>query len=133
MAARGPADPPDRGEGWIVFIGVLFLLIGTLNLVYGIAAIDGARFFVGREEFILSDLRTWGWITLVLGVVQISAAVSITRGGTFGRIYGIAAASLNAFASLLALPGYPFWSLAVFALSVLVIYGLAVYGGRPSR
>jgi hypothetical protein len=115
-----------------VFIAVLFMLVGVLNLVYGIAAIDQARFFLRETEFIISDLRAWGWITLILGIVQISAAISITRGGTFGRIYGIVAASMNAVAALLALPGYPFWSLAIFALSILVIYGLTVYGGRPA-
>ena len=34
-------------------------------------------------------------------------------------------------AALLSIPAYPFWSLTVLALDVLIIYGLAAYGGDP--
>jgi hypothetical protein len=106
------------------------MLVGILNVIYGIAAIDDSSFFVNDTKYILSDLNTWGWVTLILGAVQILAAFSIWNGNQFGRWVGIAVAGLSAISALLSIPAYPFWSLAIFAVDVLVIYGLAAYGGQ---
>ena len=66
---------------------------------------------------------------VIVGAAPLAAAFSIWAGGTYGRWFGIAAATVNAIFALLSLPAYPFWSLAVFAVDILVIYGLAAYGG----
>ena len=107
----------------------MIVMVGVLNVIYGIAAIDNASFFIANQKYILSDLSTWGWVMLVLGSLQILAAFSIWSGGGFGRWFGIAVATVNAIAALLSIPAYPFWSLAIFAIDVLVIFGLAAYGG----
>ncbi len=122
----------EAGVGWIMFAGIMLMIAGVLNVIYGIAAIDNSKFFVHTTEtqYILSSLNTWGWITLILGALQILAAFSIWAGGTFGRWFGIAVAGLSAIGALMAIPAYPFWSLAVFAIDILIIYGLAAYGGR---
>jgi hypothetical protein len=125
-----PAVRDDRGDGLLVFAGVMMMVAGVLNCIYGIAAIDNARFFVNDAQFILSDLETWGWIVLALGVLQVCAAFSIWQGGVFGQWFGITAASLSAIGALLSIPAYPFFSLAIFAVDVTIIYGLAAYGGR---
>jgi uncharacterized membrane protein HdeD (DUF308 family) len=109
----------------------MIVTIGVLNTIYGIAAIGDSKFFIADQKYILSGLHTWGWVMLILGVLQIVAAFSIWSGASFGRWFGITVAVLNAIASFLALPAYPFWSLAVMTLDVLVIYGLAAYGGDP--
>jgi hypothetical protein len=74
-----------------------------------------------------------GWIILIVGVIQVFAAFSIWAGGQFGRWIGIIAASVSAIGVLLSIPGYPFWSLAVFGIDLLIIYGLSAYGGRRAR
>ncbi len=80
-----------------------------------------------------SSLHTWGWITIIIGIIQLTAGFSLFGGGTYGRVIGIVAASLGALAALLAIGGaYPFWVLGVFALCVLVIHGLVVYGQPES-
>ena len=119
----------DRGSGWITFAGVMIIMVAILNLIDGIAAISKSAFFTNNARYVFSDLRTWGWIVLILGGLQLAAAFSIWAGGTYGRWFGIAAATCNAIAALLSIPAYPFWSLAIFAVDVLVIYGLACYGG----
>jgi hypothetical protein len=132
MSTHTPsADPP--GIGWVLFAGSITVIVGTLNVIYGIAAVDKANFFVADQQFIVSDLQTWGWITLILGIVQIIAALSIWRGGQFGRWLGIFGAGFSAIAALLSIPAYPFWSLAIFAVDILIIYGLTAYGGYASR
>ncbi len=124
----------QEGSGWILFAGIMILIAGILNIVYGIAAIDNSKFFAGHTEFVVSSLKTWGWITLIIGILEVLAAFSIWAGGAFGAIFGIFAASISAIGALLSIPAYPFLSLAIFAIDILIIYGLAAYGarGRPS-
>jgi len=122
-----------RGVGRAIFAAILLLVAGTLNIVYGIAAISDANFYSGNTQYVFSSLHTWGWITVILGVIQLTAGFSLFGGGTYGRVIGIAAATLGAIGALLSVGGrYPFWSLGIFALCVIVIHGLVVYG-EPER
>jgi hypothetical protein len=116
-------------SGWVTFAGVMLFIAGVLNVIYGIAAIGDSKFFVQDQKYILSNLNTWGWITLILGVLQLFAAYSLWSGGLYGRFVAILAASLSAMAALLSIPAYPFWSLAIFAIDIIVIYQVAMYGG----
>jgi hypothetical protein len=112
-----------------VFVAILLLIAGTLNIIYGIAAIADANFWVGENHFVLANLHTWGWITLIIGIIQLFAGFSLFTGGTYGRVIGIIAASLGALGALLAVGGaYPFWALGVFAICLWCIHGLVVYG-----
>ena len=123
-----------RGTGRVVFAGVLLLVAGTLNIIYGIAAISDSKFFVDSTKYVFSSLHTWGWVTLLLGVIQLTAGFSLFAGGTYGRVIGITAASIGAIGALLAVGGaFPFWSLGIFALCVIVIHGLLVYGEPETR
>ena len=126
-AAYGPAGD---GSGWRLFAAIVMAIVALLNVIWGIAAISESRFFVEDTRYIISSLNTWGWVALVIGVVQLAACASIIRGGEFGRWFGIATAGVNAITALLSIPAYPAWSLTVFAIDILIVYGLAVYGGR---
>jgi hypothetical protein len=121
---------PTEGQGWVTFAGVMILIAGVLNVIYGIAAIDNANFYVADARYVFSDLATWGWIQLIVGAVQVIAAFAIWRGSEFGRWIGIGAASVNAIVQLLFLPSSPFLSLAIFAIDILIVFGLIAYGGR---
>ena len=106
----------------------MLMLIGTLDIIYGIAAISDSKFFVNDTTYVFSSLHTWGWITLILGVIALTAAFSLFAGGLYGRIIGIAAASLAAIGALLDVGGaHPWWALGEFAVCLIVIHGLAVY------
>jgi hypothetical protein len=112
-------------SGWWVFAGILLLVAGILNIVWGIAAIGDSKFFTAEATYILSGLHTWGWIILILGVLELVAAFSLWSGAEFGRWFGIFIAALNSIGALLSIPAYPFWSLAIFALSIIIVYKLA--------
>ena len=126
-------DETAKGAGWVVFAGIMVVIAGTLNIIWGIAAIDSANFFLEGDRYIFSDLSTWGWIILIIGVIQGIAAFSIWAGGEFGRWIGIIGATLSAIAALLSIPGYPLWSVSIFGIDILIIYGLVVYGGHQAR
>ena len=119
------------GGGWILFAGVMVMVAGFLNLIYGIAAIDNSGTFVEGSRFVIfDDLNTWGWIHAAIGVVQLIAAFSIWSGNEFGRFIGILSAAVSAVAIILFVNAFPFAALGIFILDLLVIYGLVVYGGR---
>ena len=122
----------ERGHGWVLFAGTMLMIAGALNFIYGIAAVSSSKFYVGDAKYVITDLKTYGWILLILGAIQFFAAFSIWNGTQWGRWVGIASAGLNAVFQLLAINGAPFLSLALFAVDVLIIYGLVAYGGRPS-
>jgi hypothetical protein len=124
-----------RGGGRVAFAAILLLIVGTINIIYGIAAISDANFFVNNTHYVFSSLHTWGWIMLILGVLQLTGGLSLLGGGTYGRVIGLTVASIGAIESLLSIGGrYPFWSLGVFALCVIVIHGILVYGEpEPTR
>ncbi len=113
-----------RGPGRAMFAAVLLLIGGVLNMIYGIAAISNSKAFAQHAHYVFSSLKGWGWITLIIGVIELIAAFSLFAGGGFGRWVGILAGSLAALAAILSLPASPFWSLAVFALSLYIIHGL---------
>jgi hypothetical protein len=129
-ATRAVAEYDEGVGGWVSFAGVMLLIVGILNFIYGIAAIDKANFFVSNTQFVISDLSTWGWVMVVLGAIQVTAAGSLFVGGSWGRWVGIATAGLNAIAQLLWISSYPWLSLALFAIDVLVLYGLIARFGR---
>jgi len=120
----------EKGSGWVMFAWIILAFAGIMNVVHGITALANAKLFVEDAVFVFSDLRTWGWIILIFGIVELFAAASVWRGGEFGRWVGIFIAGLNAVAQLGTMQAYPFWSIVIIAFDVLVIYALAVYGGR---
>jgi hypothetical protein len=118
-----------RGAGRIVFAATLLLIVGTLNIIYGIGALDDANIFVNDQRYILTNLSTLGWVLIVLGAIQLGGGFSLMAGNTFGRVIGIVGGSLGAIGALLSIGGsYPWWSLAIFALCVYVVHGIIVYG-----
>src|SRR5438128_12107888 len=105
-----------RGTGRVVFVAFLLLFAGTLNIIYGIAAVGNANFF-DNTQYLFSSLHTWGWITIIIGVLQLIGGVSLMGRGAFGLVIGIFAASIGLVESLLSIGGtHPWWSLGLAAL-----------------
>ena len=124
--------PTEQGSGWVAFAGVMIMIAGFLNIVYGIAAIDNSAFFSEGDRYVIfNDLNTWGWIHLLIGIVQLFAAFSIWNRQTFGRLIGVASASVSLVAILFFVNANPIGAFGIFIIDLLVIYGLVAYGGQP--
>jgi hypothetical protein len=121
-----------KGPGRAVFAAVLLIVAGVLNVIYGIAAIGNSNFFDHSAHYVFGSLKTWGWITLFIGILELIAAFSLFRGGSFGRLFAIVIAALAAVGALLDIPAYPFWSLAVFGLTLWIIHGLTLAGDEDA-
>jgi len=118
------------GSGWVLFAGTMLAMLAALNLIDGIAAVSDSRFFVNDATFIISNLNTWGWVLIATGIVQGAVAAGVWMRAFAVRWLGVAIAGVNAIVQMMFISAYPFWSMAVFALDILVIYALVVHGGR---
>src|SRR3954464_5389832 len=107
MSAMQPRDfggrPPegvfigaDEGPGWVLFSGTMLALLAMMNFIYGIAAVSASKFFVANTEVVLRGLHTWGWVLIVISIVQIVAAGGVWAQMAGMRWLGVAIAGVNA-------------------------------------
>jgi len=120
----------EKGFGWLLFAATMLGLGGCLSIIDGIMALSKSSFYAANAHYVFSDLRTWGWLMLIVGALLIIAAMGVFSGSGFARWFGIFAASLSLLAHFSASQAYPLWTLIMITLDILVIYALAVYGGR---
>jgi hypothetical protein len=122
----------ERGSGWIAFAGIMLILVGALDIVNGLWALDHKNTAAAEiaSQLMYANLETWGWIMLIWGVVVVVAGFLVFSRSQFGRWIGIIAASITMIVNMTWIVAYPLASLAVVFLSALVLYALIVYGGR---
>jgi hypothetical protein len=118
-----------RGAGRVVFAAIMLLIVGTLNLIYGIGALAEAHIYVNDTRYVLTNLNVLGWVLILLAAIQLTGGLSLMAGNAYGRVIGIIAGSLGAIGALLSIGGaYPWWSLGIFFLCCWIVYGIVVFG-----
>jgi hypothetical protein len=118
-----------RGVGRSIFVAILLMIAGILDIVYGIAAVSNSHFYVEGEHYLFTTTHTWGWIQIIIGVILLTGSLSLFAGGAYGQVVGIVAATIAAIGALLDIAGpHPWWAIGVFALCVICIHGLFVLG-----
>jgi hypothetical protein len=114
-------------SGWVAFAGILMLMIGVLQIIWGLVAIiDDTRITVGEAGLVVWDLTAWGWIHLIFGVILILVGGGLMSGRGWARWTAIFFVLLNAFAQIAWMTTYPIWSVLIIALDVIIIYQLTV-------
>ena len=121
-----------HGYGLVLFASVLLLVAGLFNMIYGIAAIANSHVLTANAHYVIGDLRAWGWVTLIIAVLQLVAAAGILAGNQLARWFAVAVVGLNAIDMMFFIPAYPFWALVIIAVDVVALYGLCVYGSRQN-
>ena len=119
-----------RGYGFVLFASVLLLVVGFFNMIYGIAAIANSHVFTANAHYVIGNLRAWGWVTLIISVLQLVAAGGVLAGNQWARWFAVAVVGLNAIDMMFFIPAYPFWALTIIAIDVVALYGLCAYGSR---
>lgn len=113
--------------GWILFAGIVMFVIGTLDFFEGLIAIIRKQYYVVTPtQIIVFDTTTWGWITLIWGILLVCAALALISGAEWARWFGIVVVALSIVEQLgwLGSTQYPLWSLTIVALSIVVLYAL---------
>jgi hypothetical protein len=121
-----------RGSGLVVFAAVVLSVVGFFNLLDGIAAISRSHVFVANAHYVTGNLRAWGWVVLILGVLQLLAAGGIITGNPLARWFGVVVVGLNAIGQMFFLTSYPLWSIVIIAIDVAALYALCVYDSRDN-
>ena len=121
-----------HGYGFVLFASILLVVVGCFNVIQGIAAIANSHVFIANAHYVFANLRTWGWITLILGVLVLLAAVGVLAGNQLARWFGVVVIGLNAIDQMFFIPAYPFWALTIIAMDVVALYGLCAYGSRAN-
>ena len=131
-SGAGGRHAEGRGGGMVLFASILLLVIGFFNMIYGIAAIANSHVFVAGAHYVIGDLRAWGWVTLILSVLQLIAAGGIVMGNQLARWFAVAVVGINAIEMMFFIPAYPFWALVIIAADVVALWGLCAYGSREN-
>ena len=131
-SSAGGRHAEGRGAGMVAFASILLAVIGFFNMLYGIAAIANSHVFVANAHYVFGDLRAWGWVTLILSVLQLVAAGGIVTGNQLARWFAVAVVGLNAIDMMFFIPAYPFWALVIIAADVVALWGLCAYGSREN-
>jgi hypothetical protein len=131
MEATPPRPTPERRaappepSGWTVFASVMLVMVGSLDALWGLAAVLNDKIVtVGGEGVIVWDTTAWGWFHLILGAVLILTAYGLFNMQSWARLTAVVFATLSAILQVGVLPAFPVWALIIIALDVIVIYGL---------
>jgi hypothetical protein len=116
--------------GWVVFAGVILLVIGVFSAIQGLVALIGPSSYsvVTEGGLWLLDVTGWGWWNLIIGLLLVLVAIALLAGQTWARVVAVILVILNAVGAMLLIPAQPWWSVIVIAIDVLVIYALIVHG-----
>ncbi|MBF6160488.1 DUF7144 family membrane protein [Nocardia cyriacigeorgica] len=111
-----------------IAVAVLLLVLGLLSLFEGISAVADDEVFVpGREYVYEFDTTTWGWIHIVLGGLIVLIALALFTGAVWARVIAVMLAGLSIIANFLWIPYYPWWSVLVIAINIVVIWALSTW------
>src|SRR3954449_6821011 len=123
-------EDPAGWAGWVVFGGVMLILLGIFHVIQGIVAlVNDDYYLVTKNGLVLNlDFTSWGWTHLVLGVLLGLVGGGLMAGNTAARVAGVALAGLSAVVNLVFMAAYPAWSVMVIALDVIVIFSIVVHG-----
>lgn len=129
MASRTATSPQaaarDRADGWYGFAGVLFLIVGSVNILQGlIALLKDDYFAVTKGGLLFADFSAWGAFFLVLGIIEIFVGLGILSLRTWARVVGILILMLNTVTQFAFIAAFPIWTLAAIALNVTIISAL---------
>ena len=131
-AGEAKRQTGGRGYGLVLFAAVLLFIVGCFNMIQGIAAVANSHVFVPHAHYVFANLTTWGWITSILGALQLVAAAGVLAANQMFRWFAVVVIGLNAIDQMFFIPAYPFWSLTIIAVDVVALYGLCAYGSREN-
>jgi hypothetical protein len=120
---------PTAWVGWIWFAAMMLVLNGFFNLLDGLVALfNNDVYAVKGKGLVTFNFTTWGWILLVLGILQVAVGIALIQGRVWARIVAMILVMLNAFAQIAFITAFPLWSIVVIALDVVVLWALLVHG-----
>ena len=122
---------PPMPNGWLLFSGLMILLAGIFNIFEGLTGLFRSSFFFPHT--LGGPLWIWAILWIVFGLVQMAASGAIMSHRSWGRWFGIVTVGLSLLVNLLVVGAYPWWSIVIIAIEILVLFGLTVQWQRPGQ
>jgi hypothetical protein len=117
--------PERQPSGWTVFAGALLLIVGSLDALYGLAAIlNNEVILVGGQGVIIADITLWGWVHFILGSLVALTGLGLFAGNEAARAAAVFFVAINAVAQIVWFPAAPLWAFLMIILDVTIIYQL---------
>ena len=116
-------------NGWLTFGALMIVFTGLWNAIEGSIALFRSAYFTGTPVF--GTLAFWASVWIGVGVLEMVAGYGILGGRNWARWFGLALVGLSAIAHMLAIAIYPWWSLFVLTIDILILYGLTVHWPKP--
>ena len=123
-------DSPSAWAGWVIFAGVMMIMLGSFQIIEGLVALfDDGFYAVASNGLVVNvDYNTWGWVHTIIGIVAIAAGLGLLAGNLAARIVGVGVAFLSALVNLAFISAYPIWSTIMIVIDVVVIFAIIVHG-----
>ena len=131
-SGAGGRHARGQGYGLIFFAAIMMFVDGFFNMLYGIAAIAHSHVFVANAHYVIGDLRAWGWVSLIIAILQLVAGGGVLAGNQLARWFAVAILGISAIEMMFFIPAYPLWALVIIAIDVIALYGLFAYGSRDN-
>jgi hypothetical protein len=130
MEASNYSPPPEPVSPWaisgVIFAATMMILVGIFGAINGLVAIIDDNFYRVPPNYTFdTDVTTWGWIHLIVGILVFLAGLALFSGKTWAAVVAILIAMLSAVTNFFWIPYYPFWSILMIALDVFIIWSLA--------
>jgi hypothetical protein len=128
--AEGGVQDASAWAGWVVFAGMMMIMLGCFQAIEGLVALFKDSYYVVRPSGLLVhvDYTTWGWVHLAIGVIAALAGFGLLAGNMFARVIGVAIAAVSALVNMAFVSAYPIWSIIIIAVDVVVIFAICVHG-----
>ena len=126
---------PTAWAGWVVFAGVMLIMLGSFQIIQGLVALFDDGFYLVNSNGLVVDVdyNTWGWVHTGIGLIAVLAGLGLLAGNMAARIVGVAVAFLSAIVNLAFLSAYPVWSTIMITVDVIVIYAIIVHGREVKK
>ena len=125
------SDEVTGWVGWIMFASMMMIIVGSLNIFYGIVAVvDDTWVGWANRNHVALDISTWGWVLIIMGTIVLLSGIGVMSGNVLARTVGVLAATLSLLVNVAFIPAHPVWALTVITIDVLVIWALTAHGGE---
>jgi hypothetical protein len=135
--ANEPTVPADRYQssglsGWVIFAGIVLLIDGTLDALWGLAAVlNNEVITVGGHGVVVWDITAWGWAHLIIGSLMALTGIGLLAARGWARWLAVFFVGIDAILQFGTFTVFPLWSMLIIALNIVILYQLTVRWEAP--
>jgi hypothetical protein len=130
QARYGETQEPTGWVGMVLFGAILMIMMGVFQAIEGFVALFHNSYYLVKPAGLVVNVNytTWGWTHLIIGLVALGAGFGLMTGATWARVLGIAVALVSAILNFVFIAAFPFWSITMITIDILIIYAIAAHG-----